>query len=133
METNAEDLLGQSPAETALYPEKKATRHSRLKKTLQADLYRYRGATGWRAKLSAYLREPGFRFTYYLRKVAHYAPRRRSLGIFGYIYNRILLHHYRFRYGFDISPVTAIGPGLYIGHFGGVIISPFAVLGRNVN
>lgn len=44
-----------------------------------------------------------------------------------------MLNHYRFRYGFDISPTTSIGPGLYLGHFGGVVISPFAVLGSNVN
>ena len=83
--------------------------------------------------ISAYLHDPGFRFTYYLRKVACYAKTRKGLGLFGYIYNRILLHHYRMRYGFDISPLTAIGPGLYIGHFGGVVISPYAVLGANVN
>jgi serine O-acetyltransferase len=85
-----------------------------------------------RAFLSAY-REPGFRFTYYLRKVAYYSAKKKSFGIFGYVYNRILYHHYRFRYGFDISPTTSIGPGLLIGHFGGVVISPHAVLGANVN
>src|ERR1700712_5807826 len=44
-----------------------------------------------------------------------------------------MLNRYRFRYGFDISPQTSIGPGLYIGHFGGVVISPYAVLGANIN
>jgi serine O-acetyltransferase len=101
--------------------------------TLRADLYRYTGKTSRRALLSAYLHEPGFRFTYYLRKVAFYSTKKKSFGIFGYVYNRILYHHYRFRYGFDISPATSIGPGLYIGHFGGVVISPCAVLGANVN
>jgi serine O-acetyltransferase len=86
-----------------------------------------------RAFLSAYLHEPGFRFTYYLRKVAFYSKRKKSFGIFAYIYNRTLFHHYRFKYGFDISPTTSIGPGLYIGHFGGVVISPDAILGSNIN
>jgi serine O-acetyltransferase len=104
-----------------------------LRQILRADLYRYAGATGRRAFLSAYLHEPGFRFTYYLRKVAFYSAKKRSFGIFGYVYHRLLYHHYRFRYGFDISPATSIGPGLYIGHFGGVVISPHAVLGSNVN
>jgi|ERR1035437_320067 serine O-acetyltransferase len=104
-----------------------------LRQTLQADLYRYRGQADWRTFLSAYLREPGFRFTYYLRKVAFYSHRKRSLGILGYIYHRIWLNHYRFRYGFDISPTTNIGPGLYLGHFGGVVISPYATLGANIN
>jgi serine O-acetyltransferase len=106
---------------------------SDLRQTLRADLFRYRGQTGRRAFWSAYLREPGFRFTCYLRKTAHYSSRKRSFAFFAYLYNRVLYHHYRFRYGFDISPTTRIGPGLYIGHFGGVVISPHAVLGANVN
>lgn len=100
---------------------------------LQADLYRYSGKADRRSFISAYLRDPGFRFTYYLRKVAHYSSRKRSIGIFGYIYNRILLNHYRFKYGFDISPTTSIGPGFYLGHFGGIVISPYAIIGANVN
>ena len=106
---------------------------SSLSQTLRADLFRYRGQTGARAFWSAYLREPGFRFTLYLRKTAHYASRKRSFAIFAYLYNRVLYHHYRFRYGFDISPAARIGPGLYLGHFGGVVVSPHAVLGANVN
>jgi serine O-acetyltransferase len=100
---------------------------------IRADAFRYSGKIGWRAMLASYLRDPGFRYSYYLRKVAHYSATKRGLGIFGYVYNRILLSHYRIRYGFDMSPMTAIGPGLYIGHFGGVVISPYAVLGSNVN
>jgi serine O-acetyltransferase len=104
-----------------------------LRNILSADLYRYRRQTNRRAFLSAYVREPGFRFTYYLRQVAFYSSKKKSIGIFPYIFNRVLLNRYRFKYGFDISPTTSIGPGFYIGHFGGVVISPFAVLGANVN
>ena len=106
---------------------------STLRQTLRADLYRYRGLTTRRAFVSAYLREPGFRFTYYLRKVSFYAAKKNSIWIFAYLYNRAMLHRYRFKYGFDISPTAAIGPGLYLGHFGGVVISPQAVLGTNIN
>lgn len=106
---------------------------STLWQTLRADVYRYTGKTDRRAFISAYLRQPGFRFTYYLRKVAFYSRKKKSIGIFGYVYNRILYHHFRFKYGFDISPATSIGPGLFIGHFGGVVISPYAVLGANIN
>jgi serine O-acetyltransferase len=104
-----------------------------LWRTIHADVYRYRQNTGRGAVISAYLHEPGFRFTYYLRKVRFYSSRKKSLLVLAYLYNRILYHHYRFKYGFDISPTTSIGPGLYIGHFGGVVISPYAVLGENVN
>jgi len=105
----------------------------KLWETLRADAYRYSGKTGFRAMLYGYFRHPGFRYTYYLRKVAFYSRRRRDVGVLAYLYNRFWLNHYRFRYGLDISPTTQIGPGLYIGHFGGVVISPHAVLGANVN
>lgn len=104
-----------------------------LWKTLRADLYRYRGRTDMRSLISAYVREPGFRFIYYMRKVAFYAPRKRTFGILAYIYNKVWLNRYKFRYGFDISPTTNIGPGLYLGHFGGVVVSPHAILGANIN
>jgi serine O-acetyltransferase len=106
---------------------------SGLWQIVRADLYRYKGKADLRSFLSTYVHDPGFRFTYYLRKVAFYGQRKRSIGIFGYIYNRILLNHYRFRYGFDISPTMNLGRGFYLGHFGGVVISPYAVLGNNVN
>ena len=106
---------------------------SDLKHLIAADLFRYRGELGRRVLLRAYLEDPGFRFTYHLRHVAHYAPTRRSTGLLPYLYHRRQLHRYRFRFGFDISPTTAIGPGFYIGHFGTVVISPFATLGANCN
>ena len=106
---------------------------SGLWNTVRADLYRYSGRTDVRAFLLAYLRYPGFRFTWYLRKVAFYAKWRRSVGVIAYLYNRVLLNHYQFRYGFDISPAVSIGPGLYLAHFGNVVISPYAVFGANVN
>jgi serine O-acetyltransferase len=105
----------------------------KLWQTLHADVFRYRASIHRRALLSAWLHEPGFRFTYYLRKVAHYHPTRRSTGVLSYLYNRGQYDHYRFKYGFDISPTTSIGPGLYLGHFGGVVISPHAILGANIN
>ena len=101
--------------------------------TLRADVYRYKADTSRRAFFDAWLRLPGFRFTWHLRRVAQYAPKKRGLGLLPYLFHRVLLNHFRFRYGFDISPQTKIGPGLYIGHFGGVVISPFATLGSNVN
>lgn len=104
-----------------------------LRQTLRADLYRYRGESGLGPFWSSFLRDPGFRFTYYLRNLAFRAAWRRTWGVFAYAYYRILYNHYRFKYGFDISPRTKIGPGLFIGHFGGVVVSPHAVLGANIN
>ena len=100
---------------------------------LRADLYRYKANTRVRDFLAAYLQDPGFRYTYYLRKVAFYSHWKRSIGLLPYLYNRLRLNHYRFKYGFDISPATHIGPGFYIGHFGGIVVSPYAILGSDIN
>ena len=105
----------------------------KLWQTIRADLFRYHGAAGGRAWMVEYFRTPGFRYTFYLRKVAYYRRHRWTFGLLPYLYNRLWLNHYRFRYGFEISPTTVIGPGLYLGHFGGVVISPYAVLGSNIN
>ena len=106
---------------------------SDLKHIVAADLFRYRGELGTRALMSAYLEDPGFRFTYHLRHVAYYLPRRRSLGAIPYLWHRLQLHRCRFRFGFDISPTTSIGAGFYMGHFGMLVISPSAMIGRNCN
>lgn len=106
---------------------------SDLDRLLRADLFRYGGDLSARARRRAWWQEPGFRFTWYLRHVAHWSARRRGPGLVAYAYHRFWLNHYRFRYGFEVSPTTRIGPGLYIGHFGPVVISPFATLGSNIN
>jgi serine O-acetyltransferase len=106
---------------------------STIRNLIQADGFRYSGSLARKSLLSTYVHQPGFRFSYHLRKVTHHSSQR-QLGAFAfYAIHRIWLHLYRFRYGFDISPKTRIGPGLYIGHFGGVVISPDAILGANVN
>jgi len=37
----------------------------------------------------------------------------------------------RILWGIELHPTTRIGEGFYIGHFGGIIISPQAVIGKN--
>jgi serine O-acetyltransferase len=106
---------------------------SDLRDTLQNDLYRYCGKTSRSAFIGAYLRKPGFRFTFHLRKAAFYSTRKKSMRIVSYLLHRMVLDHYRLKYGFDIPYTTRIGPGLYLGHFGGVVIHGGAVLGANIN
>lgn len=50
-----------------------------------------------------------------------------------YVLFRILLNHYQYKYGISIPYNTEIGPGLYIGHFGGIIVNAEAKIGRNCN
>jgi serine O-acetyltransferase len=53
--------------------------------------------------------------------------------IFSILYFFINTFVSRIMWGIDIPRHAKIGPGLYIGHFGGITISPHAVIGSNCN
>ncbi|CUI08227.1 serine O-acetyltransferase [Massilia sp. P8910] len=104
-----------------------------LRMLWRSDLYRHlAGRSGWKAGLRAYRLVPGFRFLFWLRlaactrgsgglwKLAHYGA-------------RFMHKHYTFKFGISIPYDTRIGPGFYIGHFGGIVVNSQAVIGRNCN
>jgi serine O-acetyltransferase len=45
----------------------------------------------------------------------------------------VVLKHYQYRFGIQIPCETTIGTGLYIGHFGGIVVNDQAVIGHNCN
>ncbi|RYZ36728.1 MAG: serine acetyltransferase [Sphingobacteriales bacterium] len=104
-----------------------------VRQILQQDLLRY----GIRKPVSVFLLvrlllthvAPGIKFCIIFRYCQAYRKRNKLLF---YIFLR-LLRRIKYKYGFDISHRTTIGPGLYIGHFGGVVIHGDAVIGGNCN
>lgn len=46
---------------------------------------------------------------------------------------RLMLNHYRKRYGLEIPRQASIGPGLYIGHAYNITINADAIIGQNCN
>jgi serine O-acetyltransferase len=94
---------------------------------IKDDLYRYGGLVGFKGFVKAWF-IPGFRFTYFFRK----AQSHKNNMIMRYFY-KIILRHYSFKYGFQIPVSAKVGKGLYIGHFGTIVISGYAKLGKNCN
>lgn len=45
----------------------------------------------------------------------------------------LVLRHFEYKYGISISYQTKIASGLYIGHFGGIVVNQHAVIGKNCN
>lgn len=43
----------------------------------------------------------------------------------------VMVHRIRTAWGIDLPRTTTVGEGLYIGHFGGIIIAPGAVIGKD--
>lgn len=92
---------------------------------IKSDLYRYTASTSLASAIKAYIKIPGFRLTFWYR-LAH------GKGLLALIC-AIILRHYNYKFGIDLSRETKIGPGLYIGHFSGIVITPGATIGKNVN
>jgi serine O-acetyltransferase len=101
-----------------------------FRELVRADLHRYWGDHSRRAFIRAVRIVPGFRFTYLMRRCAFHCVNRQRVRLLLW---RALLNRYRFKYGFDIPHECEIGPGFYLGHFGGVVINHRSRIGRNVN
>jgi serine O-acetyltransferase len=81
---------------------------------------------------SRFLTTPGFRYTALLRFYAY--ARTAAWCQLGVRHMAVLLlHRYSIRFGIDISRDARIGSGLYIGHFGGIVVNAAAVIGDNCN
>lgn len=72
---------------------------------------------------------PGIRFSIIFRLCQHY----RSTNKMMFYFFMLWLRRLKYKYGFDISYRTTIGKGLYIGHFGGIVIHGDTVIGENCN
>ena len=91
---------------------------------LKKDIFRYEGKNSHRllVKLKYIFLVPGFTYTYFLRKS--------QSKWLGGLY-RILLRLTSYITHIQIPPQTQIGEGLYIAHFGSIIVNPDAVIGKN--
>lgn len=98
-----------------------------LNNIIKADLMRYTGETV-SGKFLPSMFIPGFRYTFFLRKSYQYKKR----SLFGFMY-RIFLHIDAHVYGFQIPPSTQIGKGLYIGHWGTIIVNGKTIIGDFCN
>lgn len=98
-----------------------------MDRLIAADLYRYEGLKGTKGLLRGLI-TPGFRYMYVLRKMA----KARKYSPLWMIYF-LILRRYSFKFGFQIPYSTQIGEGFYIGHFGTLVISPNAKIGKHCN
>jgi serine O-acetyltransferase len=72
---------------------------------------------------------PGLKFLTFFRCTQYFRRKNRLLFYVFFLGWRKM----KYKYGFDISYRTSIGKGLYIGHFGGIVIHGDAVIGEHCN
>ncbi len=98
------------------------------KTIIQKDFYRESGKWLTTQQIWAKCVNPNLHYIYLFRKCQKY-PRKSLKGIFW----RLILRHHQIKYGFQIYPETEIGEGLYLGHWGMLVINPKTKIGKNCN
>lgn len=98
----------------------------RLNKIIDSDLYRYTG--GEKISLISKKRLYGWEYTRIWRKTNSSVGTKFKYLVYGYI-----LYRKSLKYGFQISPYATIGRGLYLGHFGLIVVGNEVIIGDNCN
>jgi serine O-acetyltransferase len=102
-----------------------------LKRVWRADLHRYTGRSDTRTLLRSLFLVPGYQYTFVMRACRYATERWPSSAV--RTAAQLVLRRFEHRYGISIPFDTDVAEGLYIGHFGGIVISHRAVIGRNCN
>lgn len=106
--------------------------YSEYKRLLASDLFRIGGARGFLAGFRAYRKLAGFQFIFWLR-TCRFARQHSLLKFLVYPLAKSAFMRRTYKYGISIPFNTEIGPGFFIGHFGGVAINEAVRIGRNCN
>lgn len=97
-----------------------------LKELINSDLYRYTGDN--HISIFSKRRLYGWEYTRIWRKANAAIGTKVKYYIYGF-----LLYRKSIKYGFQISPHATIGKGLYLGHFGTIVVGNEVVIGNNCN
>lgn len=97
-----------------------------------SDLYRITGNAN-KGLLFRYLfHGESYRYNFWMRTCA-YAKGKPLLRYTLYPFARLVFGHLVYKLGISIPATTRIGSGFYIGHFGGIVVSQKATIGKNCN
>lgn len=103
-----------------------------LKYYVYTDLYRIHGKTS----ISLFLRELlfgiGFKCCFWMRVCSYMSSVCGPVRIL-FPVCRLFRRHFMIKFGVQVNYLADIGPGFYIGHFGGISVSPHCKIGKNCN
>jgi serine O-acetyltransferase len=95
--------------------------------SIQSDLYRFNGKIGLKSFFKG-LKKPGFKYMLFWR-MAKQHKRYTFLGTLA----RLMVRHYSFKYGYQIPYTVSLGHGLFMPHFGNIVINGKSKIGDNCN
>jgi serine O-acetyltransferase len=104
-----------------------------VKTLLMADLYRSSGTTTARSLFKLIVRGETYRYNVAVRFARSLSFRRDLLGRLLFFASRVWVARLRRSRGINLPWETEVGPGLFIGHCGGIVVTPYARIGRDCN
>ena len=105
---------------------------ARYRYLVLSDLHRIKGKTGAVAFLRQMLAGDAFRYNVWMR-TCQYARTIRWLRFTLYPLAWYMHRRLSWKLGILIPASTKIGPGFYIGHFGGIVVNRRSIIGKNCN
>jgi len=105
---------------------------SKYKFLVLSDLYRITRETSFSRLIQYVLFGESFKYIFWMRS-CRFMRGKKWLKYTIYPLSLFMLQHYQYKFGIGIPFLTEIGPGFYIGHFGGIFIYPDCKIGKNCN
>lgn len=97
-----------------------------------SDLFRITRNTKASTMLRHVLFGEAYKYIFWMR-TCRYARGNFLLKYSIYPLALFMLNHYCYKFGISIPFSADIGPGFYIGHFGGIVLYPMCKIGKNCN
>ncbi len=110
----------------------KTMRYKEYKFMVLSDLYRIAGDARATTFLKYLLIGGAFKYNFWMR-TCRYAQSVMPLKYTVYPLARVMLNRLTYKFGISIPHTTQIGSGFYIGHFGGIVVNPKSIIGKNCN
>lgn len=106
--------------------------HHRFSWIVRADAYRITGRFAWSDVFTQLAVGETYAYVFWMRACAGLAASHRRFQPV-LLLARMVLRRQRYRMGINIPFSTSVGPGLLIGHAGGIVVNAASVIGRNCN
>tara|TARA_R110000796_G_scaffold14444_18_gene47217 strand:+ start:6966 stop:7538 length:573 start_codon:yes stop_codon:yes gene_type:complete len=103
----------------------------KINEFIKADCYRVTDRSNLLSILKLVFFGETFKYLFWMR-VCWILDRKYIFKVTLFPFSKLMLNHYRIKYGISVSYRTCIGLGLYLPHFGGIVINDHAILGCNL-
>ena len=104
----------------------------KYKHFIYSDLYRNVGNKKLSSLIWNIFLGGSYKYNFWMRTCA-YTKKHSIFKIILYPISKLILIHFRYKFGIDISENTQIGSGFYIGHFGCIVVNSSSKIGKNCN